>query len=97
MATEAELYQALKYHIVVDNYGTRWYYNNEGQLHCTDGPAIEYWNGTKCWYQNGLRHRTDGPAIECTNGDKFWYLYGDGYTEPEYYAALVQLGFQNDR
>ena len=72
----AQVFEALKYNIEVDDDGTRWYYNNEGQLHCTDGPAIEYWNGTKYWYQNGLRHRTDGPAIECTNGDKFWYLYG---------------------
>ena len=27
--------------------------NKNGQLHCTDGPAIEYSDGTKKWYLNG--------------------------------------------
>ena len=44
-----------------------------GQLHRTDGPAAELSNGTKYWFQNGLRHRTDGPAIECYDGTKHWY------------------------
>jgi len=43
-------------------------------LHRLDGPAIEYSNGTKCWYQHDKLHRLDGPAIEYHNGTKRWYI-----------------------
>ena len=45
-------------------------------LHCADGPAVEWANGHKDWYLNGKRHRADGPAIEWADGDKEWYLNG---------------------
>jgi hypothetical protein len=51
-----------------------WHLN--GELHRTDGPAVERVNGDKHWYLNGQQHRTDGPAVEYVNGDKFWYLNG---------------------
>ena len=51
-------------------------YNNKGQLHRTDGPAVELSNGTKCWYLNGELHREDGPAVEYPNGYNAWYLNG---------------------
>ena len=64
-----------KYYVTVDDFGTtRWYKEAKCKvLHRENGPAIEYADGTKCWYQNGLLHRTDGPAIEYDDGDKFWY------------------------
>ena len=52
------------------------------KLHRLDGPAIEYANGNKEWFQNGKRHRLDGPAIEfCpgayfVDGHKEWYQNG---------------------
>jgi len=45
-------------------------------LHREDGPAIEYSNGTKAWYVNGVRHRINGPAVTKHNGIKEWYQYG---------------------
>ena len=74
--SEQEVFDALKYHIEVDIYGSRCYFNNANQLHRTDGPAIEYADGTKCWYQNDQRHRTDGPAIVWIGGRKEWYQNG---------------------
>ena len=71
--SEQEVFDRLKYRIEVDTYGTRMYYNTAGQLHRTDGPAIEWEDGGTCWVQNGLRHRTDGPAVEWANGTKEWY------------------------
>ena len=71
--SEQEVFDRLKYRIEVSEYGTRMYYNTAGQLHCTVGPAIEWADGGKAWYQNGLRHRTDGPAVEYSNGEKWWY------------------------
>jgi hypothetical protein len=55
--------------------GTKeWYLN--GQLHRTDGPAMEWADGDKEWWLNGQLHRTDGPAVGDTNGDKYWWLNG---------------------
>lgn len=51
------------------------YWRLGGTLHRTDGPAIEYSDGTKKWYINGELHRTDGPAVESAKG-KYWYFEG---------------------
>ena len=51
-----------------------WYLN--GELHRTDGPAVENVNGDKEWWINGRRHRTDGPAREWSDESKEWYLNG---------------------
>lgn len=61
------------YKVTVNKNGTIRWYNENGQLHRIDGPACEYKNGEKEWYQNGKLHREDGPAVEYANGDKFWY------------------------
>ena len=82
--SEQEVFDTLKYHIEVDMRGTRWYYNSADQLHRENGPAIEYADGTKCWYQNGLLHRTDGPTIEYPDGSKWWYLNDRPLTEAEF-------------
>lgn len=42
--------------------------------HRVDGPAIEYSDGTKEWYQYGKLHREDGPAIEYPYGGQEWWL-----------------------
>ena len=91
MTTLAELFDALKYRIDVDEYGTRIYYNHAGRLHCEEGPAIEWSSGNKAWWQNGLRHRTDGPAIVYKDGNKEWWLNGKRYTEQDYHAQLRTL------
>jgi len=63
-----------KYTVEVDDNGSvYWYKHGIKQLHRIDGPAIEYADGDKYWYQNGQLHRTDGPATETANGSKHWY------------------------
>ena len=84
MSNEQEVFESLKYRIEVDTRGTRWYYNSANQLHRTEGPAVEWADGNKFWYHNGLRHRTDGPAIEWCDGDKRWYLNDIPLTEDEF-------------
>ena len=71
------------YKVTVDNNGTKRWYNEQGQRHREDGPAIDCANGTKYWYHNDKRHREDGPAVERTNGTKEWYLNGKELTEAE--------------
>ena len=50
--------------------------DDKGRYHRLDGPAIEWTDGAKHWYQNGERHRLDGPACEFVNGTKCWYQNG---------------------
>ena len=58
-------------------------------FHRTDGPAVEWADGTKVWYVEGKRHRTDGPAIECADGDKVWYVDGKKHTEEEFNKIVI--------
>ena len=43
------------YSIKITNYLIEWYRN--GKLHRDDGPAFEYANGTKEWWQNDERYK----------------------------------------
>ena len=61
------------------------------KLHRKDGPAVEYSNGKKWWYINGLLHRENSPAIEYANGIKKWVLYGVSYTEQEYKLKIRSI------
>ena len=63
------------YTVKVDDDGDKFWCQN-GNLHRTDGPAVEYADGTKEWYQNDKLHRADGPAVEWSNGSKHWYQNG---------------------
>ena len=67
-----------KYYVVVTDAGTTcWYKDAKCTIrHRENGPAVEYADGTKIWYQNGQRHRIDGPAIEWRDGDKRWFQNG---------------------
>ena len=51
-------------------------YRLNGNLHRTDGPAIEWETGDKEWWIDGKLHRLDGPAFELANGDKEWLVDG---------------------
>lgn len=55
-----------------------------GLLHRTDGPAVEWANGDRGWYQNGKLHRTDGPAVEWANGVREWWIESKPLTEEEF-------------
>lgn len=51
----------------------KWTVFSKKHLHRLDGPAVEYADGLKEWWQNGQRHRTDGPALEYPDGHCEWY------------------------
>ena len=74
--SEQDVFDSLKYRIEVDMCGTRRYYNSAGQLHRENGPAVEWPDGDKLWYQNGQLHRTDGPAVESFDGYREWWFNG---------------------
>jgi hypothetical protein len=66
---------------LISKLGTIRYYNDNGNLHRDDGPAEEYLDGEKRWYNNGIPHREDGPAVEYVDGTKFWYKNGKYHRE----------------
>ena len=66
--------------------GDKTWRNSAGQLHRTDGPAIECADGYKWWYLNGQRHRTDGPAIEEADGTKEWWFKGKQINKKGFYS-----------
>jgi len=67
----------MKYIVEIDSDKTiLWYKEGTNILHREGGPAVEYANGSKEWWQNGKLHRLNGPAIEDANGDKEWYQNG---------------------
>ena len=59
------------------------------EYHREDGPAVEWDNGTKHWFLNGVHHRVDGPAADYIN-HKEWYIQGEDYTEEEF-NNLIQV------
>ena len=72
--------------VKVDKYGDTYYYKyREMQiLHREDGPAIEYFSGSKSWWIDGKRHRLDGPAVERVDGYKEWWIEGTQISEEEF-------------
>ena len=82
----------MKNGLEIDQHGNKVWYQN-GQLHRTDGPAVELANGTKAWYQNDQQHRTDGPAVELANGRKEWFIDNIKYTKKEFreYQLIIKL------
>ena len=78
-----------KYYVTVDDAGTTRWYKDAGHSiqHRENGPAVEYADGDKFWYQNGQFHRIDGPAVVYSNGQEEWYINDRQLTEVEFLAA----------
>ncbi len=81
MSTVDEIWPQL-----VNEFGTKVWYNKKGQEHRLDGPAIEYRDGGKDWYKNGKRHRCSGPAIVWSSEYRDWFIDGQRLTENEFYS-----------
>lgn len=76
------------YKVTVDEYKTIRWYNDLGQLHRLDGPAIEWANGDKSWWVEDKIHRLGGPAVEWADGYKQWFVDGKELTEKEFNAYI---------
>jgi len=63
-------------YIYTDIQGNKIYYKDKAMTirHREDGPAVEWFDGSKSWCLNGKLNRLDGPAIEYANGWKEWYI-----------------------
>ena len=79
--------------------GDKYTFKNNLIHICNGKPAIEYSNGDKFWFRNGIRHRLYGPAVEWSDGSKSWCLFGIGYSEDDYNEIMknVLLFLWNNR
>ena len=71
-----------------------WYAFDISKLtvHNKDGPAVEYINGTKYWYIDGVLHREDGPAIEYINKSRrYWFLEDQRLSKKEYNELIKEV------
>jgi hypothetical protein len=70
-------------YIKINKNGSKFYFKDREMTiyHRTDGPAIEWADGSKYWYIDDMLHREDGPAIEYADGYKGWYLNGKRHRE----------------
>jgi hypothetical protein len=66
---------------VIDGNGTIRWYNDVGQYHRLDDPAVVWSDGCKEWWLNGKPHRLDGPAVIFADGTKAWFLNGRRHRE----------------
>jgi hypothetical protein len=48
----------------------------DGPHHREEGPSLEWADGSKLWYLNGVLHCNNGPAIEWFEGASAWYVHG---------------------
>jgi len=62
---------------VIGPEGTKRYYDENGEFHREDGPALEWPNGIKVWYKHGKVHREDGPAKDYGDGIHYYYFLND--------------------
>jgi hypothetical protein len=60
---------------VIDSDRVNRWVDSDGEIHRVDGPAFEYTDDYKVWYQHGKVHRVDGPAVEWADGDMHWYQH----------------------
>ncbi len=70
----------------ISSINNTYYFNEQNQLHKEDGPAIQYTNGDKEWWINGLLHRIDGPAIAYGYRRKEYYLLNKEYSYEDWLA-----------
>jgi hypothetical protein len=88
MSTEQEIFEALKYRIVINSQGDKFYLNAENKYHREEGPALEFADGTNEWRINGKIHREDGPAVIYSDGQKIWFIDDKQLTEKEFNKFL---------
>lgn len=63
-----------------------------GFVHCVDGPAVRWQDGSEEWFQRSQRHRSAGPAVVGADGLMEWHFHQPGLHEDdaEPYAGMYE-------
>ena len=70
--------------------GTIRYYNEYGDLHNPNGPAVIWPDGGQEYWINDQLHNPNGPAVIYPDGDKFYYINDKELSEVEFKAWQAQ-------
>jgi len=54
-----------------DEYDNKFWYDENGNYHREDGPAIEESNGEFTWFWHGKNHRDNGKDV---SDNDYWYF-----------------------
>ena len=83
----------------IDKNGNTLYYNEQGQFHREDGPAVVWADGRKEYWIDDELHRVDGPAVVCADGDKYWFKHGQKHREdgPAIEFAEYKAWYHHDK
>lgn len=73
-----------------DKSGSVWCHDSDGNLHCSDGPAIRIYGGADYWYKHGKVHRLGGPAVVQPDGICTYWVNNRRFTEEEFYRYVDQ-------
>ena len=78
--------------MTTDEWGNKVWKNSRNYYHRTDGPAIEWSDGDKEWWLNGMLHRLNGPAVDRPNR-QLWYMNGKylGSNDEGFWALWERL------
>jgi hypothetical protein len=69
---------------------TFWYKGD--MFHRLSGPACEFANGAKLYFQNGMLHRLDGPAVIYANANRYWFIDNRKYSEADFLKEIANKG-----
>jgi len=72
------------YDVEIDDQGNIMYYNEKGEFHRLNGPAIEWSDGSSSYWVNGKLHRLDGPARIFFGNDVEYWVNGNYLTKKEF-------------
>lgn len=76
--------------------GCRTYFNESGDKHRVNGPAVEYPNGDFEYWLNGKKHRLGGPAVSQLCGNSVvleYFIDGKKYQMDEYLKHPFVIAF----
>lgn len=81
--------------VKIDIFGTKEYFNDDGDLHREDGPAQIWQDGTKFWYVNGVDTSiNDFPAEQHPEGIMAW-LQDGMYNREDKPAWMTPNGYKS--
>ena len=77
-------------YFIKTKYKTKFYFNWKGNFHRIGKPAIEFYDGSKQWRENGKKHRLDGAAY-IYYSNKFYFINNNSYIEKEFAEKTKHL------
>ncbi len=72
------------------------FYDDAGNLHKEDGPAIEFEDGSFSWYYHGVIHNPNGIAVKNVNIVDSWFQNGKLHRLDGPAIIYYSVGVPND-